>query len=182
MLDSSGRPAFLFSDSCRPAPFPVLLGRARFATGRALGQDVGSLRKKGAYAREGAMRRRTYWLVARVRGGRTDVLVAHLTSGLTALPVFGFEEEAELFLQLGAVGRGWRVWEAEAGTLVSMLRGPLKEVERVALDPLPGGIGTGPLDRLASLERERFLGFLSGEGARVGRPADGPSWPGPSSG
>lgn len=130
----------------------------------------------------GAMRRRTYWLVARVRGGRTEVLVAHLASGPTALPVFGFEEEAGLFLLLGAVGRGWRVWEAEAGTLVSMLRGPLKEVGRVALDPLPGGIGVGASNRLASLERERFLGFLSGEGERVGRPADGPSWPGPSAG
>ena len=103
-----------------------------------------------------------------------DVLVAHLASGAAALPVFSFEEEAGLFLLLGTVGRGWSVWEAEAGALVSMLRGPLKEVERVALDPLPGEIGTGPLNRLTSLERGRFLGFLSGEGRLGGRPAGEP--------
>ena len=130
----------------------------------------------------GATRRRPYWLVARERGGRMDVLVAHLASGPAVLPVFGFEEEAGLFLLLGALGRGWRAWEAEARTLVSMLRGPLKEVGRVALDPLPRGIGARSPDRLASMERERFLGFLSGEGAPGGRTADEPPHPGPFAG
>ena len=111
-----------------------------------------------------------------------DVLIAHLASGPTALPVFGFEEEAGLFLLLAAVGRGWRVWEAEAQTLDSMLRGPLRGVERVALDPLPKRIGVGPPDQLASMERERFLGILSGEGAPGGRPADEPPHPGPFTG
>ncbi len=140
-----------------------------------MGEDVGSFRRMGAHAREGAVKRRPYWLVARERGGRVEVLVAHLASGPTVLPVFGFEEEAGLFVLLGAVGRGWGVWEAEAGTLVSMLRGPLKEVERVSLDLMPRVIGAGPPDRLASLGRERFLRFLTGEEWRAGRPAAEPS-------
>lgn len=87
------------------------------------------------------------------------------------LPVFSFAEEARLFLQVGGFGDagsvsdpardGWRVRETAPGELASMLLGPCRGVERVALDPLPGA-GAGPVNRLVSLDREGFLEILRG--------------------
>ena len=113
------------------------------------------------------MRRRALWLLARHEHGRIEVLTAELAGGGKALPVFSFAEEGELFLACGgaskAVAEGrWRVWRTEAGELASVLLGPCRGVGRVALDPLPE-IDAEPVNRLASLDRERFLRFLLGE-------------------
>lgn len=121
-------------------------------------------------------RRRRFWLVAKREGGRLEVLAAELSGGGASLPVFGFAEEAALFLALGPFGRadgeadggGWRVRETEAGELASILLGPCRGVGRVALDPLPG-IGAGPVNSLASVGRERFVRFLL-RGAPDGTP------------
>jgi hypothetical protein len=95
------------------------------------------------------------------------------------LPVFSFEEEAELFLRLGAPGGGWLARETGAGELASLLLGPLSGVERVALDPLPGGltetvIGLVSTDRVTFIER---LLMSKGEPpattARRSRPSSG---------
>ena len=53
------------------------------------------------------------------------------------LPVFSFEEEANLFLRLGSYEGHWRARERCAVDLVSVLRGPCADVKSVALDPLP---------------------------------------------
>ena len=66
-----------------------------------------------------------------------EVLRATLASCEKALPVFSFEEEARMFLELGALD-GWRVREPAVGKLTSVLFGPCAGVRRVALDPLPG--------------------------------------------
>lgn len=113
--------------------------------------------------RERPARRRRFWLLAKHERGRLEVLAAELSGGERSLPVFSFAEEAELFLGLGAfsstIGGDWRVRETEAGELASILLGPCRGVERVTLDPLPG-IGAEPVNRLASLGRERFVRFL----------------------
>jgi hypothetical protein len=75
------------------------------------------------------------------------------------LPVFSFEEEAEMFLRLGGYGGRWRAWESCAGELVSVLCGPCKDVKSVALDPLPEMPKTGTLG-LVGVERRCFLGQL----------------------
>lgn len=114
--------------------------------------------------------RRAFWLLARDEGGGLEVLAAELFGGGKAMPVFSFAEEAALFSELGgAPGAGWRARETEAGELASILLGPCRGVGRVTLDPLPG-IGVGPVNRLASVGRERFVRFLlEGEaGARTG--------------
>lgn len=66
-----------------------------------------------------------------------EVLTADLDGLGEALPVFGFEQEATIFLRLGTLGAGWRVRETSTGELLSFLYGPCGGVERVALDPLP---------------------------------------------
>ena len=100
-----------------------------------------------------------------------------LASWREALPVFSFEDEARMFLELGAPG-GWRVRETTAGELTSVLCGICANVDRVVLDPvpLPGPLIEG-FNGLLSMEREAFVGSLlnprrfrsSGTGRGVGR-------------
>jgi hypothetical protein len=81
------------------------------------------------------------------------------------LPVFSFEEEAEMFLHLGGYGySGWRTRESSPGELVSVLLGPCADVEGVALDPLPEMLADATIE-LVEVERGRFVGQLLERGA-----------------
>ncbi len=104
----------------------------------------------------------TYWLLAKDRSDRVEVLTVEC-GGERALPVFSFEEEAELFLALGIVGDGWWVRESGAGEIVSVLYGPCAGVRSVALDPLPEMVADGAVG-LVSLSRKRFVEHLVGRG------------------
>ena len=81
------------------------------------------------------------------------------------MPVFGFREEAELFL--GASGGGWRARETGSGELISALHGPCRDVGRVALDPVPGMVADRTLE-LVSLSRERLVRFVMDRAASIG--------------
>lgn len=75
-----------------------------------------------------------------------------------ALLVFGFEEEAGMFLRLLGVEGRWGVREATVGELAPLLRGPYRGVGKVALDPVPDGVNSsGPLD-VVWTSAEDFLG------------------------
>ena len=63
----------------------------------------------------------TYWFIAKNENGRVEVLTVDLGEGEQALPVFGYEEEAEMFLCLGGAGDGWRARESTPRELVSVL-------------------------------------------------------------
>ena len=79
------------------------------------------------------------------------------------LPVFSFEEEAEMFLHLGGHGGdGWRARESGASEIASLLRGSCADVGGVALDPLPGMAEDGTVG-LVEVGRERFLGRLAAD-------------------
>ncbi|MDP8972134.1 MAG: hypothetical protein M3N45_02935 [Actinomycetota bacterium] len=101
-----------------------------------------------------------YWLIAKSDNRRLEVLTGGLGAGEEALPVFSYEQEAEMFLGLWEAGfDGWRVRESTAGELISVLYGPCASVERVAVDPLPEMV----LERtvgLVSLSRERFVDLV----------------------
>jgi hypothetical protein len=101
---------------------------------------------------------RPFWLIVKDQPGRIDVLTSTLATGKAALPVFSFEDEARMFLELGASGV-WRVRVTSAGELISVLCGPCAGVRRVVLDPLPGLDGKG-LNDLLSMEREAFMESL----------------------
>lgn len=81
-----------------------------------------------------------------------------MADGRRVLPVFSFEEEAALFLCLGVQG-SWQVRPTGPGELVSLLYGPCREVELVALDPI-SGVETDMMNRLISVERSRFVDIL----------------------
>jgi hypothetical protein len=98
-------------------------------------------------------------MIARAEESRLEPLCVR--AGLSkVLPVFSFEEEAEMFLHLGGYADGgWRTRESCAGELVSVLLGPCIDVEGVALDPLPEMLEDGTIE-LVEVERRRFVGQL----------------------
>ena len=87
-----------------------------------------------------------------------ELLTTSLADGQRVLPVFSFEEEAKLYLHLGIPG-GWRVRQTEGGELLSLLYCLCNKVDLVALDPM-SAVETNVMDRLVSLERERFMDIL----------------------
>jgi hypothetical protein len=96
-----------------------------------------------------------FWLIVKYRPGGMEVLRATLASGKEALPVFSFEDEARMFLELGTPGC-WRVKETTADELTSVLFGLCPGVDRVVLDPLPGPFAQALMD-LVSMGRETFM-------------------------
>jgi hypothetical protein len=102
---------------------------------------------------------RTWWLIAKNGDAGLEVFAVEHGGG-RALPVFGFEEEAAMFLRLGGLAEeGWRVRESAPGELVSMLFGPCSDARSVALDPLPVSAADGTLGPV-SVDRKRFLKLL----------------------
>lgn len=104
--------------------------------------------------------RRRLWIV-RHETHRMDVLTVEDGDGEEILPVFSFEEEAEMFVLIKGPGAGWRAMEATPGEVASVLCGPCAVVDRVALDPPPRICSDG-LIRLVSLSRKGFLETLPG--------------------
>ena len=84
-----------------------------------------------------ARRRRGYWLIVNHAGDEMEALTADLDGLGEALPVFGFEEEAEMFTFLSSLETYWTIKETSTGELLSVLYGLCRSVDRVALDPLP---------------------------------------------
>jgi hypothetical protein len=98
--------------------------------------------------------RRPYWLIRRSNGGNIEAFTVEV-GGLKALPVFSFEEEAELFLALGVSEDGWKVGRSGAGEILSILHGPLSDAVGIVLDPVPESCG-GSLLKLLTIERTEF--------------------------
>ncbi len=127
--------------------------------------------KRAATPQNGSRRRspasKTRWLIARDGTGRLEPLCVR-RGAARVLPVFSFEEEAEMFVRLGGYdGGGWRARESSAGELVSVLCGPCKDVRGVALDPLSEMLKDGTVG-LVSVERGCFLGqIFAREGLEV---------------
>ena len=128
--------------------------------------DRGSTRKGTETA--GGVPRRTgtqrYWVIAKdVKDGfgRPDLLTVDLDGTGQALPVFSFEEEAEMFLCLQTTEDGREVRETTPGQLVSILYGPCADVGRVILDPLPE-IGACMQISLLGMDRNDFVESVMG--------------------
>ncbi len=117
-----------------------------------------------------------------------DVFTIDGGGGERVLPIFSFLDEAEMYvrLQIGApLGNpsgalGWEPRASSPGEILSVLYGPLSDVTKVALDPLPEVCGANVLDLLC-VRRETFVLSLVGEGGSAspagtsGHPADAPA-------
>ena len=116
--------------------------------------------------------RRSFWLIATRTHGRMEVLTID-TGDEMVLPVFSFQEEGELFLRLEATEADWCLRKTTTGELVSLLLSLCAQVDKVALDPLPGLWEREDLG-LVSTSRRHFLRHLLGEVATH------PDWMNPS--
>jgi len=100
---------------------------------------------------------RTLWTISRCEGGRLEVLTAE--DGVV-LPVFGFEEEAALYLRFEAPeDEGWKARKVTSGELVSLLCACCRGARFVSLDPLPREFGLSFHPYLTP--REEFLRKLA---------------------
>jgi hypothetical protein len=110
--------------------------------------------------------KRPHWLIVKDLISGMDVLTVDLGNGGEAPAVFGFEEEARMFLDLGLKppGEGWRTRQTSAGEMVSVLYGFCSGAKWVALDPLPGVLGREKPIGSHCLHRNDFLRLLLGEG------------------
>lgn len=130
--------------------------------------DGASTREGGETARRVPRRagRQRYWVIARDAKdgfGQPDLLTVDLDGTGETLPVFSFQEEAEMFLWLQTTEDGREVRETTPGQLVSILYGPCADVGRVMLDPLPE-IGARVQISLLGMDRNDFV--KSAMGAR----------------
>lgn len=130
-----------------------------------------------------------FWLVCRCLNGRLHILTLDChdppDDGVRdeSLPVFGHEEEARMFLDLGGAGEmtivgdeGWRVRETGVEELLWLLRGPESaRIREVALDPLPEMATEGTVG-LVTVFKERFIERLMAKGRnlRLCEPVRGP--------
>jgi len=134
---------------------------------------MSAARVNGAFTREGAESAgvpwragtQRYWVIVKnAKGGfgQPDLLTVDLDDTGQALPVFSFEEKAEMFLWLQTTEEGREVRETTPGQLVSILYGPCAEdVGRVMLDPLPE-IGARIQISLLGIERNDFVKSVMG--------------------
>jgi len=135
----------------------------------AAGVDGASTREGDETA--GGVPRRTgtqrYWVIAKdvkdVKDGfgQPNLLTVDLDGTGQALPVFSFEEEAEMFLCLQTTEDGREVRETTPGQLVSILYGPCADVGRVILDPLPE-IGAHMQISILGMDRNDFVESVMG--------------------
>lgn len=131
--------------------------------------DGASTREGGETARSVPRRAgmQRYWVIARDAKdgfGQPDLLTVDLDGRGETLPVFSFEEEAEMFLWLQTTEDGREVRETTPGQLVSILYGPCADVGRVMLDPLPE-IGARVQISLLGMDRNDFVESVWEQGA-----------------
>ena len=115
----------------------------------------------GVSRRAGTQR---YWVIAKDAKdgfGQPDLLTVDLDGSGEALPVFSFEEEAEMFLLLQTTEEGREVRETTPGQLVSILYGSCADIRRVMLDPLPE-IGASLQISLLGMDRNKFVESVMG--------------------
>jgi hypothetical protein len=123
--------------------------------------------REGAETAGGVLRRagtQRYWVIAKDPKdglGQLELLTLDLDGTGEALPVFSFEEEAEMFLWLQRTEGGWEVRETAPGQLVSILYGPCADVGKVMLDPLPE-IGLSMQISLLGMDRNDFVESVMG--------------------
>ncbi len=127
----------------------------------------GASTREGAETAGGVSRRagtQRYWVIAKDTKdgvGQLELLTVDLDGTREALPVFSFEEEAEMFLWLQRTEDGREVRETTPEQLVSILCGPCADVGRVMLDPLPE-IGARMQISLLGMDRNDFVESVMG--------------------
>jgi hypothetical protein len=108
----------------------------------------------------------TFWVVLIEESGLPLLpLRVGLPGGREALALFSGEDEARMFCSLREATEGDpHLRETSVGEVISLLYCPLMAARHVALDPLPGILGSRLLLGLITLDRERFARSFAGIG------------------
>lgn len=135
--------------------------------------DIGSVLRKGVKkmlesGTDGIDRRPRYWTLGREGSSHLEVFTIDQDGRGEALVVFGFEEEAQLFLGLEEKCAGWHARETTTGELISMLYGPYANVGRVMIDPLPQKIASGTRMQPLSMSCKELSRSLTSSGGAAG--------------
>src|SRR5919202_2597015 len=107
----------------------------------------------------------SYWLVAKYCIREMQVLTLHLASGEEVLPVFSSSEATSTFLhylprcfsQSQGIGEGWYVRKSTTGELISLLFGPCRSVDHIALNLRPEIGSAEGLSAAALMPRKDWL-------------------------
>lgn len=126
-----------------------------------IGGGIGNGERREMTGNETRQAGSAFWLISRIDGDGHEEMLSVERNGEDALVVFGFEEEAWLFLRFEDLGDGWRLVASAAEELLSLLEGSHASVGQVALDPLPRSVA-GAMYGLSYLDRRRFVDRLSG--------------------
>jgi hypothetical protein len=100
-----------------------------------------------------------FWVLCREHIDELEPLAVSVPTLGEALAVFGFEEEALLYLSSRYGDGDLHPRPLASDELVALLLGSWSRFELVALDPMPED-DVGIMLRLASIRREDFLDFL----------------------
>jgi hypothetical protein len=108
----------------------------------------------------------TFWIVLDGSGPLVPLRIV-LPDGREALALFSGEDEARMFCSLReeAAEADPHLRETSVGEVISLLYCPLTAARHVALDPLPGILGSRLLG-LITLDRERFARSFAGIGTQ----------------
>jgi hypothetical protein len=106
-----------------------------------------------------------FWVVLSGSGPPLPLRVT-LPDGREALALFSGEDEARMFCSLREEAEpNPQLRETSVGEVISLLYCPLTAARHVALDPLPGILGSRLLG-LITLDRERFARSFAGIGSQ----------------
>lgn len=110
----------------------------------------------------------SYWLIVRDTENGVETYTTDLGASDSGrmLPVFSFEEEAEMYLFLRGSRGDWRISEALAGDLHRLFDTILENIVCVTLDPIPENSffdTTG----LLSITRQDFIVRLQSANRRL---------------
>ncbi len=109
----------------------------------------------------------SYWLVAKYCIREMQVLTLQLASGEEVLPVFSSSEATSTFLhylprcfsQSQGIGEGWYVRKSTTGELISLLFGPCRSVDHIALNLRPEIGSAEGLSAAALMPRKDWLHY-----------------------
>ena len=112
------------------------------------------------------MKRTVYWLIVRDTANGIETLTTGLSNSGRMLPVFSFEEEAEMYLCLRGSRDEWRIKRISPEELRSLFDTTLGNIASVTLNPIPEN---SFLDTsgLLSITRQDFLVRLEGTNSRL---------------
>lgn len=113
------------------------------------------------------MRQTSYWLLVKDTANEIEsLLTTDLSNSGRMLPVFSFEEEAEMYLCMRGSRDEWHAKEVATSELRSLFDTTLENIVSVTLDPIPEN-SFFDTSGLLSISRQDFIVRLEGANSKL---------------